>query len=456
MKNESMRYGYALVRIIRLAAYLLLIASMLFCAFQVCTLVAIPTTNEAKKVDIINQKEQAAYKSNQLHYERSCAEAKQKAEDVLQQREALISPLNEALRVLTQHGRIMDVEMERFGSRKSFTPYESSLRARELRDIPNIENTLVRVKILINQNKELMTKEVEMGFTTLMIPHQAAIMDLQKKEAALRAELAALMEKYKPITKEVCEYEKKQVESKQIDTLYGPLHTSNVQSRVQNIRLNLPKYTDVRRFTDETNIKTAVTLNDYKDKIIKWLPTTPAPEFTQVQHITYVKEDPIWSPEDALRRDMIRAEIPRVQKEQEKETQAINELAGRQKETQAMIAEGWLIEQALEKACQSVAKILEIRDYDVDAAINQARQDKEAADQNAAAVARMTRNSARSFCIGAQLLPLMDPVFGPLAVLVGGVVAWFLTMILADFLATPLVIALRTQSIDEQFKQTNS
>lgn len=436
MKHESMRYGYVLVHFIRTVAFLVLIAGILSSAIALWVYMVPNEVIKVKAINAINDNEQAEYKRNQFEFDKACQAAKEK-------HEALEQGLREISKVLQEKGAIMHREVARYDS--SCEPYEPVEQALSSDNIEQIEQGIKSLVALEDSYKNVMTITLSSNFNEMIALLRKNMEGLQEKLAEDERKLAALKDKYKPIKKEVRTMETvtKQPNLSTIQTLYGNLGQGEVKGHVKKVRSDMPILTDLQSFTNEGNIRYSVNIKEAGDKLVRWLPATPPPSVEVVPKINYVEEEPQWSVEDALQRDLLTSSIQRSKDEIQNLKNKISELESRRDNSVASIDSEWEIEALLQSALNIMR---EYNEFVVADAIEQARKAKEAADRETAEDAKMGRNMARRAFIRSTLNFVLLPLGG----VVGAWMSWLLLMIIADFTACPLVIALRTQSLDEK------
>lgn len=447
MKHESMRYGYALVYIIRTAAFLVLITGMIVSAISLWDHMVSAEEVKSDAIDFINQQEQAAYERNQKDFDDACAAARAEQQAREEERQRLLKPLQEALAELCAKGDTMHQEVARYDSTcASLNPLKPELTANSVADVEKVAQGLEKFGALKTSYKTTMTTILVTNFDKLIELLRKQADELNKKIADYERELAALRDKYKPIRKEVRQPVLE--ENSDFDTLFGPMADSSVKAHIRDFRSGMPKLTDLTAFTTEETVTYTVNIKENGDKLVNWLPATPPP--TLVTKVSYTMEDPVWSAEDILQRDLLLGNIQRAKDALQKINEKIAELEARKAEALEHIASEWEIEGYEADARAKLEAIRSIKDLDVDAAIREAQIAKENADKKVAAAAVMARNAARQTYIDEALVFLAVPPFSPLFQTIGAWLSWLLLMMLADFTACPLVIALRTQSLDEK------
>lgn len=473
MKHESMRYGYVLVYTVRVLAFLALVSAM---AYSIHELWDYTWRGEKEKIAAINAanlEEQAALAASAAEYEADCAAAQQAQQAREEQRRQLKPVLEQALAELCGQVDIMQNEIARFDSgykRNETLTGKLKVMGVEKPECERVAHALDETDALVLTDKGVLTNVLSDNFDGMIAPLQQRMQEIEKEIADKKRELRELMDKYKPIKKEVRTPVVKQEEDMTVvNTVYGNLPGSKVKARVREIRTDLPILTELSAFSTEKSINCVVNIKETTTKLLKWLPSTPPPHIFTEEEVSYVYEDPQWSAEDALKRDLLVSAIKRLEEEYNKLKGQITELGNRKVRSIALVNNKWVIEGFISAARHVVGQIMSIADYDVEAALAAARAEKEARDRQIAAEAKDARNKARNTYMerglelmqidgykrigGGWELVLFPWQNGPLYALAGGWLLWLVLMILADFTACPLVTALRTQSLDDKNKQ---
>lgn len=442
-----MRYGYALVYIIRTLAFLVLITGMIVSSVALWGYMVSAEKLKTAAIELANQEEQSGYALNQQTFEAACAAIHAEQQARQEQRQSLLLPLQETLAELRDKGDIMHGEVARYDSScASFEPVKQTLMADSIADVENVARGLGDFAALKTSYKNVMTTALSSNFDKMIALLRQKADELNKKIADNERKLAALKDKYKPVRKEVRQsvFEEKS----DIDTLYGSMADTSVKAHIRDFRTGMPRLTELSAFTTEENVNYTVKIKEAGDKLVRWLPSTPPPSL--VVKVSYTTEEPEWSAEDSLQRDLLLGGIQRAKDGLQEIEEQITELEARKAEALAHVASEWEIEGCEADALAKLSAIRAIQDIDVDAAINEAKLAKENADKMVAEKAVDARNAARRTYIVGALGFLVIPPFGPLVQTIGAWFSWLLLMMLADFTACPLVIALRTQSLDEK------
>lgn len=458
MKHESMRYGYTLVYTVRVLAFLALISAMVYSIIGLWSYTVTGERIKSLAIDAANKIEQEALVASAKEYEADCAAAQQAQQARKAQRLQLKPVLEQALAELCGQVDIMQNEVVRFDSdykRNETLTGELKVMGVEKPECERVAHALDETDALVRRDKGVLTNVLSDNFDGMIAPLQQRLQEIEKEIADKKRELRELMDKYKPIKKEVRTPVVKQEEDMTVvNTVYGNLPGREVKARVREIRTDLPILTELSAFSTEKSINCVVNIKETTTKLLKWLPSTPPPHIFTEEEVSYVYEDPQWSAEDALKRDLLVSAIKRLEEECNKLKGQITELGNRKVRSIALVNNKWVIEGFISAARHVVGQIMSIADYDVEAALAAARAEKAARDQRIAAVAKDARNKARRAYIWGGLGLMLIPVASPLFAFVGGWLAWLVLMILADFTACPLVTALRTQSLDEKYKQS--